>query len=77
MTTVVLASMLSAASNIVNGTSNVLISTSGGNILFNVGGVANVVTLDNAGWNYVDGTTQDTGMNFGRVTATAQGWNLP
>jgi hypothetical protein len=63
--------------SISNGTSNVNIATSGGNILFGVAGVANVVTLDNAGWNYLDGTTQDTGINLGRVTTTAQWWNLP
>jgi hypothetical protein len=55
----------------------VSITTSGGNILFNVAGTANVITVDNAGINFLDTTTQDTGMNLGRVTTTAQWWNLP
>jgi hypothetical protein len=53
------------------------INTSGGNIAFSVGGTANVVTVDNLGFNFADTTTQDTGMNLGRVTTTAQWWNLP
>ena len=60
-----------------SGTSNVSITSSGGNILFNVAGVANVVTLDSAGWNFLDTTTQDTGINLGRLTTTAQWWNMP
>ena len=61
-----------------NGTSNVSIATSGGNILFGVAGTANVVTLNtSAGWTFLDSSAQNTGMNFGRVTATVQGWNLP
>lgn len=65
------------ASPYANGTSNVNIPTVSGNITFSVAGTANVVTLDNAGFNFLDGTTQDTGMNLGRVTTTAQWWNLP
>jgi hypothetical protein len=63
--------------SIANGTSNVNINTSGGNIAFSVGGTANVITLDSAGFNFADTTIQDTGMNLGRVTTTAQWWNLP
>jgi hypothetical protein len=66
-----------SSSNISNGTSNVNINTSGGNISFSVGGTANVVTLDNAGFNFADTTTQDTGINLGRITTSVQGWNLP
>ena len=66
-----------SSSSISNGTSNVNINTSGGNIAFTVGGTANVVILDNAGFNFLDTTQQDTGMNFGRLTTTVQGWNLP
>jgi hypothetical protein len=63
--------------SIANGTSNVNINTSGGNIAFTVNGTANVVTVDSLGLNFLDTTTQDTGMNLGRVTTTAQWWNLP
>ena len=64
-------------SSIANGTSNVSINTSDGNISFSVNGTANVVVVDNLGFNFADTTTQDTGMNLGRVTTTAQWWNLP
>jgi hypothetical protein len=64
-------------SSIANGTSNVNINTSDGNISFSVNGTANVVVVDNLGFNFADTTTQDTGMNLGRVTTTAQWWNLP
>jgi hypothetical protein len=67
----------SGGASIANGTSNVNINTSGGNIAFSVGGTANVITLDSAGFNFADTTIQDTGMNLGRVTTTAQWWNLP
>jgi hypothetical protein len=63
--------------SIANGTSNVNINTSDGNISFSVNGTANVVVVDSAGFNFADNTTQDTGMNLGRVTTTAQWWNLP
>ena len=63
--------------SIANGTSNVNINTSDGNISFSVNGTANVVVVDNLGLNFLDTTTQDTGMNLGRVTTTAQWWNLP
>ena len=63
--------------SIANGTSNVNINTSGGDIAFSVAGTANVVILDNAGWNYADTTTQDTGINLGRIQTSVQGWNLP
>jgi hypothetical protein len=63
--------------SIANGTSNVNINTSGGDIAFSVGGTANVVVVDSAGLNFADQTTQDTGMNLGRVTTTAQWWNMP
>jgi len=66
-----------SSSNISNGTSNVNINSSGGNISFSVGGTANVVTLDNAGFNFLDTTTQDTGINLGRIQTSVQGWNLP
>ena len=69
---------LGGGANISNGTSNINIATSGGNILFGVSGTANVVTLNtSAGWTFLDSSAQNTGMNFGRVTATVQGWNLP
>jgi hypothetical protein len=70
-------SALTGIASIANGTSNVNINTSDGNIAFSVNGTANVVTLDSAGLNFLDTTTQDTGMNLGRVTTTAQWWNLP
>ena len=67
----------SGGSSIANGTSNVNINSSGGNIAFSVGGTANVITVDTANINFLDGTQQGTGMNLGRVTTTAQWWNLP
>jgi hypothetical protein len=72
-----LTGIASGGASIANGTSNVNINSSGGNIAFSVNGTANVVTVDNLGFNFADTTTQDTGMNLGRVTTTAQWWNLP
>ena len=57
-------------SNIANGTSNVFIATSGGNVTTSVGGVANVVVVTGTGAN-ISGYANITGnVQAGNITAT-------
>jgi len=71
-----LTGIITSVSNINNGTSNIRIDSSGGNILANVGGTANVVIISNAGINvagYVSATGNVSGGNItttGMVSAT-------
>ena len=65
-----LSGVITSVANINNGTSNVRIETSGGNIMANVGGTANVLTLASTGA-YVDGLINATGNITGANIFTA------
>ena len=68
-----LTGIITSVANINNGTSNVRIDSSGGNILANVGGVANVFAITTVGAN-VDGTLGVTGnITGGNLTTTGIG----
>lgn len=65
-----LSGVITSVANINNGTSNVRIETSGGNIMANVGGTANVLTLASTGA-YVNGLINATGNITGANIFTA------
>jgi hypothetical protein len=65
-----LTGIITSVSNINNGTSNIRIDSSGGNILANVGGTANVVIISNAGINVAGYVSASGNVSGGNITTT-------
>lgn len=65
-----------SATSIVNGTSNVSISSSGGNVTTSVGGTANVVVVDTGGANVTGNLTVSGNLIAGNLTTSGSSGNV-